>query len=244
MKKHVCLVSFLAICCLLFLTCCRENNKVDIQNMFVQNYSVNNTSMLSDLLHTNYKLKDLQAYFGKIPPNENAIYSSNGISIGQEFGNVNAQFPIECVRHPENHVCYSVYGVEEGGFYYVFWNKPMNKSDTMTGNVNNDTAYVYFTTYIPSLKKASDFNEINEGTSTAEDVAEIDPAFELSFLMSSGIYSFSLLDDEGSVLEVRYKRSEKISQRKDLIVEEINIISNKVAKSCSCLACIYPNDLP
>lgn len=213
------------------------------QDMLLKDYSIDNRSALSDLLHTKYSLQDLKEYFGDVPPNETVMYSSTNISSELEISDVNTEFPIECVRKTNYHVYYSVYGVEEGGLYYVFWNKYVSISDDAAINTDDDRVYVYFTAYISSLKDSADFDDIKSEESTAEDVAKIDSAFELSFLMSSGIYSYSLLTD-GNVLMIKYKQPEKISCRKDLIVEKLEVISNTTAQSCSYLACIYPDDLP
>lgn len=91
------------------------------------------------------------------------------------------------------------------------------------------------------LPKASDFDLVLEGTSTAEDVALVDPAFELSFTLSRAICSYSLLED-GSILEIKYNHVETINSRKDLVVESKTIVP--AAQSGSYLAVIYPEDLP
>ena len=63
-------------------------------------------------------------------------------------------------------------------------------------NIADENPFVYFTAYITSDKDPLLFETLQIGTSTAEDVKKIDLFFELSFLMSGGIYSYSYLNDE------------------------------------------------
>lgn len=46
----------------------------------------------------------------------------------------------------------------------------------------------YFTAYISSSVGQEAFDSLEKGISTAQDVKAIDPSFELSFLISNGIY--------------------------------------------------------
>ena len=100
---------------------------------------------------------------------------------------------------------------------------------------------MYFTAYISTLKKAEDFDSLQEGFNTAEDVAKIDPAFELTFLLSSKTPSYSLLDD-GTIMEICYSCNDSLVSRSDLIVENKEVISKENCPSK--LASVLSTDLP
>ena len=210
---------------------------------FVQGFTIDNSTPLSNMLGSTYGLQDLQDYFGQIPPNECAIYGSGSNAERFSISNINKAFPVECIRQNGVLCYYSVYKVREGGYFYVFWTKSNGMLDLSGETQANDNATAYSAVYIPSLKKASDFNAINPGISTAEDVAQIDPAIELTFLMSSGVRSFSLLED-GTVLEFQYEYDGDITSRRDLIVKSSTVHSKEVASSVSYLASIFLTDLP
>ena len=215
--------------------------KMDISEEFVQGFTIDNETPLVDLLKRTYELKDLKDFFGEIPANESFIYEAVGHKEGLQIKDVNEQFPIECIRHNGRIGYYSVYKVANGGYFYVFWSLTFPAQDGSSANGRPNHAKVYFTTYISMLPKASDFDLVLEGTSTAEDVALVDPAFELSFTLSRAICSYSLLED-GSILEIKYNHVETINSRKDLVVESKTIVP--AAQSGSYLAVIYPEDLP
>ena len=211
---------------------------------FVQGFIADDSKSLKDILTKKYDLQELKSFFGEIPPNESMIYELSDSKANLTINDVNEKFPIECLRL--NH--YVVYEVNEGGYFYVFWSlfidpAPEEESEHSFKDVNN--AIVYFTAYLSptSLRKEKDFNSIKEGISTAEDVAQIDPAFEISFLMSSGIRSYSLLEN-GSIMEIWYENSNNIESRKDLLVKSKNVLPKRTVTLASYLASILPKDLP
>jgi len=162
-----------------------------------------------------------------------ADYSSEAISIFD----VNERFPIECLRSK----LYSVYKVREGGYFYVFWIGSYDLPQDMLINNPNDLI-VYFATYIPSLKKVSDFDGIKEGISTADDVSKIDPSFEISLAMSRTICSYSLLQD-GKIMEIEYKNtSDTVFNRKTKLVTKKHICKKEESKGR--LSTIFSGDLP
>lgn len=215
--------------------------EMDTSHAFVQGFSTDNETPLVDLLKRSYERKDLTDFFGEIPPNECLMYETVANQEKLHIKAVNERFPIECIRHNGGIGYYSIYKVTNGGYFYVFWSLTVPSQDGLDSDGRPDDATVYFATYIATPPKALDFSSILEGTSTAEDVAQVDPAFELSFTFSSTVRSYSLLDD-GSILEITYKPVEPIRSRKDLVVERKTIVSD--AQSGSCLAAIYPEDLP
>jgi len=239
---------FLSAIILIFTACDNGgSDEMNIPEEFVQGFTVDNSKPLASVLTKTYALHDLRSFFGQISPNESLMYGTHDVK-SLNINHVHERFPIECLRKAEPMSYYVVYKVSEGGYFYVFWSlsvdpSPAKKSEYPTKNANN--ASVYFTAYLSpsSLRKASDFDSIKENFSTAEDVSQIDSALEISFLMSSGIRSYSLLEN-GSVMEIGYKNSDKIESRKDLIVTSKNLLSKNIASTASHLASIHPKDLP
>ena len=241
--KAVSILAFLIIMTMLFSACGNEETDVDVEtgtNMtedFVQGFVADDSGQLADILTVTYSLEELRGFFGETSMNENLIYSTDENKPDLSINSVDSRFPIECLRRNG----YSVYKVTEGGYFYVFWVRTFNPFPEIESDYTDD-ASVYFTAHITSLKKASDFKSIRLGISTAEDVARIDPAFELCFLMSSRTSSFSLLDN-GSVMEIWYKWGGSIESRKDLIVKRIEVDSKKIGNP-SCMSKVLIKDLP
>ncbi len=204
---------------------------VDTAEFFLN--KVENTRRLSDVLTDEYAIEDLADFFGRASTNE--VYSGSK-PLGVRIAAANEKFPIECLRQTDRGTLYSVYKVKEGGFYYVFWIKITD------GDITPIDWKVYFTAYLPTSIKLTqnDFNSIIPNSSTAEDVAVIDPNFELTFVLSSCTPSYSLLED-GSIMEICYDWK-KLESRADLIVTSKEIVSRDVAVSR--LATVYPYDLP
>jgi hypothetical protein len=100
---------------------------------------------------------------------------------------------------------------------------------------------VYFTTHVSKLSKARSFIFIRKDKSTAEDVSQIDPSFELMFGLSSGVYSYSLLDN-GKVMQIEYYNPSEMKTRNDLIVKKKTILPKE--ESHSKLSFVFPGDLP
>ena len=220
-----------------FFTACR-NEEMDIEEEFVPGFFYNDSKPLTDILTRAYDLEELTDFFGQIPYQENSTYGNSNDEVDLTIKGVNEKFPIEALRRK----WYSVYKVNEGGYFYVFWVKTFDPFPSMESDYIDD-AMVYFTAYVLTLKSEKDFDSIKEGISTAEDVARIDPAFELSFFLSSGIPSYSLLDN-GSIVEIWYECNFPIKSRSDLLVERIQINSEGSALSASSLSKVYSSDLP
>jgi len=204
---------------------------------YVSGFIADDSKSLSSVLTKEYAIKDLEDFFGEIPLNEASVYDPNNHKTDLSIDAVNQKFPIECLRKSG----YTVYKVSEGGYFYVFWARSIDPNSDNGLNSKSNSAFVYFTSYITSLKKARDFDSIKEGISTAADVATIDPSLELIFLMSSRTPSYSLLDD-GNIMEICYHWNESLKSRNDLIVESKKII---VKDQCpSALSHILISDLP
>lgn len=228
----------------LLLTACKkeENKHINIREEFAKGFYVDNQKPLESITKT-YELQELREFFGQIPPNESSMYSSSDDYNKLRINQVNEKFPIECIRLNGMIGYYTVYKVNEGGYFYVFWSLLDDPNQDYDSDLKPIDAQVYFAAHLLSLKKANDFDSIKAGKSTAEDVSKIDPAFELSFLFSSGIRSFSLLED-GSIMMIMYEDSDHIESRKDLIVKSKKIYSKDNFLGGSYLSCILSSDLP
>lgn len=226
-----------------FVACKNERvNDVKTTEGMLQGIIVDNINSLENILTKTYERQQLESFFGKLPPNERCKYESLE-NIGIDIKYTHEIFPIQCLRMKSETCCYSVYEVSEGGYYYVFWAESLKSLSNMGSDRSSNRYMPYFTAYISDLKSERDFDCLKEGISTAEDVSLIDPALELSFLISSGICSYSLLES-GAVMEIEYENNECIKSRKDLIVKNKNIISKAEAQTVSYIASISVKDLP
>ena len=133
---------------------------------------------------------------------------------------MNYRYPVEILRTGG----YSVYRVSQGGYFYVFWIKPF----TIGTRQSNSEPSVYFSAYLSSDTSPDLFDSLTPGISTAADVQRIDPSFELSFLNSNGIFSYSYLNDE-TILQIEYAYQENIDGYDDLIVKEKMIVARDSA---------------
>ncbi|MDR1735813.1 MAG: hypothetical protein LBR85_02955 [Oscillospiraceae bacterium] len=196
-----------------------------------------NTESLSSILTKSYSLGELRDLLGEVPPTEN--YPSENPRV-LRFRQINQKMPVECFRQIDDKGRYSVYKVSEGGYFYVFWN--IAYSHTSDIDFIFEDYVVGFTAYLPFPVRleAKDFDSIAIGLSTAEDVSLIDSAFELCFLMSGHLPSYSLLDD-GSVMKICYD-FKKLESRSDLVVISKEVVSKD--DTVSKLALVLSKDLP
>lgn len=197
-----------------------------------------------------YSISELKAFFGELSLEERYEYSDNSDEIYMK--NVNKKFPIEYAKVSLNeNQNYAVYKVKEGGYYYVFWQRYKEYDDEMNviydGGLRFDKSVAMCAHYLTPncFCSVSDFDSLVIGESTAEDVAKIDPEFEMKFLFSSGERSFSYLND-GSIYTVYYDMLNRGKSRSDYVV------SRKVHRTVEDLkghvptyiAIIHPEDLP
>ncbi len=214
-----------------FVWCGKRESKNDITEKFYKEFIADDSQTLDNLLTREYELSELRAYFEDSHVNENIGFGTSNQSL--MFTEVNQRYPIEVIRTGG----YSVYKVSQGGYFYVFWSKPL----ITDGNPINGEPSVYFTTYISSSLEKEKFSSLKKESSTAQDVKIFDPFFELSFLISNGIYSYSFLDDN-TVVEIEYTSKGEINDYEDLIIKNMKTIARSEAPSRFCS--ILSKDIP
>ena len=184
---------------------------------------------LDNYITAEYEISDLLNYFKD--SNTNEPFNSSRKNL--HYSDINERFPVELTR--ENG--YSVYSVKEGGYYYIFWSQQgLDKN-----NISRKDPFVYFTAYVNSKKDISLFKQLKAGVSTAKDVKKIDPYFELTFLMSRGVFSYSIIDNE-RILEIEYAENREAKNYSDLIIKKLAVISRDNASSR--YGTILSKDLP
>ncbi|MDR0890015.1 MAG: hypothetical protein LBM28_05140 [Oscillospiraceae bacterium] len=208
---------------------------------FVQGFMMDDSKPLDEILTKKYPLEELYDFFGEIPEIEGSGYDEFEYKPDLSIQHVDERFPIECFRTKE----YVVYEVSEGGYFYVFLSLDDFQPNTAQNHPsqNANSASVHFTAYLDSSspRTASDFDSLQIGVSTAEDVAKIDPALQMMFVYSSRTPSFSLLSD-GSIMEICYSWDGGFESRSDLIVESMEVYPEG-ERWCS-LEKVFPEDLP
>lgn len=231
MKKNIIILTILFMFC--FSSCIKEEGHETMKEVFFKEYFIDNCTTLEETLTKKYDLNEIQPFFEYSNDNENIGFDSFISHLS--FDDVNERFPIEVIRG--GGYSYSVYKVQQGGYYYVFWERTFDGKNIS----EKEEPYVYFSVYLSSSTKAERFDSIIAGNSTAEDVKKIDSSFELSFLMSNGIYSYSYLNPE-SLLVIKYNIDDDLQSYNNLIVKEKKIISRDTVTSC--LGSILSYDLP
>lgn len=199
--------------------------------IFFNEYVMDDTKALESELTKEYDLNELKSFFKGSNTNESIGFGSTALAL--TYSEVNKKFPIKILRTGG----YSVYKVSQGGYFYVFWIKPFV---TDTSQLNNEPS-VYFSAYLSSDISLDLFNSLTPGISTAEDVCRIDPSFELSFLNSNGIFSYSYLNNK-TILQIEYTYQGNIDGYDDLIIKEKTIVARDSAPTR--FSVVLPNDLP
>lgn len=233
MKKTRVSFAIILICvaALLFSSCESKKEEGDMSDMFFGEYVTNDTETLESGLTKEYDLNELRAFFKGSNANENIGFGTTASAL--VFGEVNDKYPVEILRTGG----YSVYKVSQGGYFYVFWAKPVATAE----NPSNGEPSVYFSAYLPSDISPNSFDSLTPGSSTAEDVRKIDPSFELVFYFSNGIFSYSYINDE-TVLQIAYEQQENINGYDDLIVKEKKIVARTSAPTK--YSAVLSSDLP
>jgi len=216
MKKYMCIC--LSVVILLFASCGNKKDKSDMNDIFFNEYVMDDIKTLESNLTKEYDLNELISFFKGRNANESIGFGSTRSVL--TFSEVNDRYPVEILRTGG----YSVYRVSQGGYFYVFWIKPFA---TGTSQSNSEPS-VYFSAYLFSGISPYLFDSLTPGISTAEDVQRIDPSFELSFLNSNGIFSYSYINEE-TILQVEYEYQENIDGYDDLIVKEKMIVARDSA---------------
>lgn len=197
-----------------------------------------NTISLDDVLTDTYSLADLEDFF-QIPLSQDyAALDNVGRTKKLSWNEVNSSFPIQCLRY-NNNQHYSVYKVNEGGYYYVFWSVPLVNETPAETPTAEDMIKVYATLYLDRLPSVKSFNSIKKNRSTANDILLIDPHMEMNF-MTSLISSYSRLDD-GHIVIVYYKY-QNLNSLNDLIVQEIYVCDENSVTARG--AAVLLEDLP
>lgn len=220
MKKYMCICLFIVSCVviLLFASCGNKKDESDMSDIFFNEYVTDDIKTLESNLTKEYDLNELRSFFKGSNANESIGFGSTISAL--MFSEVNYRYPVEILRTGG----YSVYRVSQGGYFYVFWIKPFA---TGTSQSNSEPS-VYFSAYLSSDISPDLFDSLTPGISTAEDVQRIDPSFELSFLNSNGIFSYSYINDE-TILQIEYAYQENIDGYDDLIVKEKMIVARDSA---------------
>ena len=210
----------------LFAGCKKEDN----MNTYNQlgGFVIDNSISFASYESKEYAIETLKNYFGIYSSQERSSFGIYTDEDKLDINNVNKYFPIDFIRQNENSF-YSMYKVKEGGIYYVFW------------SVNLENVVALQSVYINKLKTESDFDSIEIGRSTCEDVFKIDPATELVLILSNGTYSYNRLENN-QLLEIEYS-FEKHQGREDLIVKSKEIVPNK-GHCIAYISNILLNDLP
>lgn len=233
MKKYMCICLLIVNCVvvLLFASCGNKKDESNMNNIFFNEYVMDDTKTMKSNLTKEYDLNELISFFKGSNANESIGFGSTISTL--KFSEVNCRYPVEILRTGG----YSVYRVSQGGYFYVFWIKPF-----ATGtNQSNCEPSVYFSAYLSSDISPDLFDSLTAGISTAEDVQRIDPSFELSFLNSNGIFSYSYINDE-TILQIEYAYQEKIDGYDDLIVKEKMIVPRNSAPTR--YSALLSSDLP
>ena len=220
MKKYMCICLFIVSCVviLLFASCGNKKDESDMNDIFFNEYVMDDIITLESNLTKEYDLNELRSFFKGSNANESIGFGSTVSAL--RFSEVNYRYPVEILRTGG----YSVYRVSQGGYFYVFWIKPFA---TGTSQSNSEPS-VYFSAYLASDISPDLFDSLTPGISTAKDVQRIDPSFELSFLNSNGIFSYSYINDE-IILQIEYAYKENIDGYDDLIVKEKIIVARDSA---------------
>ena len=227
MKRALSFVCLILLVISISAICYSEQEREKMNNKYFEAYFLNDSAAIESVLANEYHLEDLIAYFGTGTHNKSIGYTNNTKEL--RITEVNQKFPVELVRESGY---YSVYKVIEGGYYYIFWTAPVNKSIEPS---------VSFAAYLAGNRDSSLFDGLTNGVHTAQDVEAIDPSFELQYLMSSGIYSYSFLDEE-TLIQIKYKRDPQVSDYHSLLIENITLIKRNLAPSNYRM--ILSDDLP
>ena len=176
--------------------------------VFYKEYLTQDEIYPTNALTNEYDISELKEYF-----------ESSGEK--QTISEVNERFPIELTRSNG----YTVYKVKEGGYYYVFWERPW--SEIGDEDENNEPT-VYSTLYLAKQYRDEEiFDEIEAGSSTAADVLNIDPYAEMIY-QNEKLCSYSYLNAY-EVLRIEYSFSGDIGEADTLTVMEKRIYDRRNA---------------
>lgn len=213
MKK---LAIFAVLLIFISFTACNGESSMDDLNVWDK---INNAPIESS---KTYSIEFLCGYFGV----ENKYISSPNRSIS--ISELNEHLPLDFMRkiNVDGQILYyAVYPVTEGGTWYVTFSIPIHEK-------SQSSAMVYKCVYVnPALFSSIEcLSEIIPGQSTLENVQLCAPMTYTITTASSGIFSYSLID-ENTVALVKYVCN--THSLTDMIVSSIDFIPRNKA------ACIY-----
>lgn len=148
---------------------------------------------------------------------------------------VNDHFPIQCMRRIDfvygNGTSatrfYTVYKVEEGGYFYVFW------------NIYDGSPMIIYSGYLSKVTDIEDYDALIMNKSSFDDVYAIDPSADFR-IGGSGPRSYHLLTT-GELLKIEYEYT-RLSDTDDLIVTGMEVLPED--NDIGYLAQVYEGDLP
>lgn len=194
-----------------------EDGEMEMTQNFYGEFIADDTISLDSAFTKEYGIDELKDYFGSYNVNESSGYGET-----LDLSEVNQQFPIELIRSKD----YSMYKVKEGGYYYVFWLRTYSR-DREHKELEPS---VYFTAYLNGSNDPSSFEGLKLRKSSFSDVKKIDPSIELLTLLSSGIYSYSYLNEK-EILEIEYYAEDSVEDLNKLKVKKMRIISRTASPS-------------
>ena len=256
MKKNICLVVlslFLCSCSTSNYTAPEENSTDISTDMEVTLTDQSSVETLEDLLTESYSITQLYAYFGPYCTTaENDWSGAIDNKDVYEYANITKAFPHGCLRsyrmpardYSRN---YLVYKVAEGGYFYVDFGESSESNPFLSDIPEVKKRSASLLLYVPEKPALTekDFDKLESGVSTAEDVAKMDPSAEFCHSMNWRAVSWHMLRD-GSIVEVMYSRTDEYYEshlRSELYVESVEVLSS-LKNEFSFLGSINPDDLP
>jgi len=226
MKKVIC-TAIITTLCILCTSCTYGNQGEDIHETSSTPAFTSEHIENPDNEENVYDLNDLQTFFAGRTHVE--AFFIEGEQDVLEYDEVNNAFLID---KSNRELPYSVFNTRQGGKFYAFWLRDLD------GNYS----IVYSTAYLDSSLKLSDFDSLEVGVSTAEDVIKIDPSSDFCLMVSMGTYSYSYIDGE-TLLEIEYDFMDEFNGYDDVIVKNITVVGRDTL-SHSKFGIILPEDLP
>ena len=225
------------ILCLLAVIICSCGNNDTSELLQKKLFKENGTVSLSDAITKEYNINDLKNYFKNYKPEG---YFNQFKQESEYIYDVDSVFPVEILR-PGG---YSVYKVKQGGYYFVFWAEDLVLNDDGSYNREEDKRVysIFSTAYFTHLVNEKNFESITPGISTAQDVYEIDPAFDIVDYLSSGFFSYSLLNED-QLMEIEYEHKGHLTSFEDLIVKSIEVVPRNSINIATRFKAILQDDI-
>ena len=124
-------------------------------------FPVDNTTPYQELITKTVDIHNFASYFDQIG-------GGLGIDEVMEF------MGVECLRETEAGALYSVHKVEQGGLLYIFYSNNEQETEIRTNSI-----WAWF--YVRERIYFSDFDSLQSGVSTIEDVIEINEVEQILF---------------------------------------------------------------